>query len=176
MTHAELCKITAKRFTKKIALYEYKSSASFEEPDALVFDMGRTTLYEIKMSREDFKADFKKECRKKYKISYWAQPEHIKDEIMKRAYIRFRASNPELYLKQAPHLGNERYFVCESELLQPDEMPEGWGLYWYKNGRFYNKKDSANFRANLRTENDLLIHALRRYASGDETGIIVNKY
>ena len=176
MTHAELCEITAKRFIKKISLYEYKSFVSGEEPDALVFDMGSTTLYEIKMSRSDFRADFKKECRKKYKINYYMQPEHVKDAVIKRAYIHFKAHHPEVYLKQAPHLGNERYFVCEFGLLQPEEMPEGWGLYWYKNGRFYKKKDSCNFRADLRTENNLLIHALRRYASGDDTGIIVNKY
>jgi len=38
------------------------------------------------------------------------------------------------------------------------------------------KKESGKFRSNLRTENDLAIHALRRYASGDTTGIAVNTY
>jgi hypothetical protein len=49
ISHAELCLAVAKRYNKKFALYEYKSSVSDEEPDVLVFDHWETSLYEIKV-------------------------------------------------------------------------------------------------------------------------------
>lgn len=177
MTHAELCLKTAERFVDKVALYEYKSFASSEEPDVLVFGYSGTTLYEIKMTRSDFIADRKKKCRCKYSARWWDHVERFeKDKILKRATIRIYQAFPELYLKQEPHLGNLRYFVCEHGLIQPEELPEGWGLYWYKGGKFYQKKVSEKFRSNLKTENHLAIHALRRFASGDKTGILVDSY
>lgn len=180
MTHGELCFATAQRFVDKVALYEYKSFASQEEPDVLVYGYTNTVLYEIKMSRSDFFADKKKEARKKYRsggdwyLTRLDQPE-VKPEL-RRAYVRFRSWNPELFCIQAPHLGSKRYYVCEWGLLKPDEIPECWGLYWYRAGKFYQKKDSKNFRVNMRDERDLMVHALRRYASGDHTGILVNTY
>ncbi|WP_339885642.1 adenylosuccinate synthase [Vreelandella maris] len=37
--------------------------------------------------------------------------------------------------KKKPHrieggLGNWRYFMCPEEMIEPDELPEGWGLLW----------------------------------------------
>lgn len=32
--------------------------------------------------------------------------------------------------RQAGGLGNYRFFVCPSGLIQPDELPERWGLLW----------------------------------------------
>lgn len=61
LTHSELCKLTAKKFMKEIALIEYKCQMLNEEPDVLVFDSySDTTLYEIKMSRDDFWKDWNK--------------------------------------------------------------------------------------------------------------------
>lgn len=64
MTHTQLCIATAKRFMDKFALYEYKSNVSAEEPDVLVFGENKTTLYEIKMSMQDFNKDQFKTARK----------------------------------------------------------------------------------------------------------------
>ncbi len=72
LTHRELCLAAAKRFNDKFALYEYKSTASNEEPDVLVFGFAGTTLFEIKTSLSDFNADQKKESRKKYRVPLWA--------------------------------------------------------------------------------------------------------
>ena len=55
ITHRELCIATAKKFNKILALYEYKSYASAEEPDVLIFDYNHTKLFEIKISMADFK-------------------------------------------------------------------------------------------------------------------------
>jgi len=176
MTHADLCLQTAKRFVDKIALYEYKSFASSEEPDVLVYGYTGTTLFEIKMSRSDFLADSKKSCRRRYKLQHWMEIENVKDVVIKRAYARLKQYRPELFLQQAPHLGNRRYFVCEAGLIQPEEIPEGWGLYWFKGGKYYCKKESAKYRSNLKVENDLLIHSMRRYGSGCKTGIVINSY
>jgi len=180
MTHSELCFETAKHFIKgksKIALYEYKSFASMEEPDVLLYSMDETCLFEIKTSRSDFFADAKKECRKTVKQSYWVNiMNKERDPDIKKSYVKVVADFPEIFYKQFPHLGNERYFVCESGLLQPEELPEHWGLYWYYNGKFILKKYSDSFRSNLLVERNLAIHALRRYASGDSTGILINTY
>lgn len=182
ITHRDLCMATAKRFNKKFALYEYKSTASREEPDVLVFDFGYTILFEIKISLADFRADQKKDVRKKYRldwhIEFWHKrymDNEMKPEI-KRQYCRLVREHPELIYIQNNHLGNRRYYVCPWGLIPVDAVPEGWGLLYYKNGKFFLKKESAKFRSNLKTENDLVIHALRRYASGDNTGILVNTY
>jgi hypothetical protein len=43
-------------------------------------------------------------------------------------------------------------------------------------GRFLKKKSSHIFRPNIRKELEILTHAMRRYASGDNTGILINTY
>ena len=111
MTHFELCKKTAERFVSSVALFEVSMLGIPEKPDVLDFNSsGRSTLYEIKMSRSDFLAD-----RKKYS----------------------RAINP--------WFGEKRYFVCNGDFIKEDEVPQGWGLYHFKNGKFYKIKESDNF-------------------------------
>lgn len=41
--------------------------------------------------------------------------------------------------------GDKRYYVCYGDFIKPEELPEGWGLYWYINGRFHLKKESLDF-------------------------------
>jgi hypothetical protein len=182
MTHSELCLETAKHFTKetcKLSLYEYKSFVSQEEPDVLCFYLDHSSLYEIKMSRADFLADQKKECRKKYIVNngYTAEINN-NDAAIRRAYVRFYQYFPELIYIEKTHLGNYRYYVCPKDMVKPEEIPEGWGLYWYdeKKKRFTLKKESGKFRTNMKTERELVIHAMRRYASNDNTGILINTY
>lgn len=111
MTHFELCKKTAERFVSSVALFEVSMLEILEKLDVLDFNSsGRSTLYEIKMSRSDFLAD-----RKKYS----------------------RAVNP--------WFGEKRYFVCYGDFIKENEVPQGWGLYHFKNGKFYKIKESDNF-------------------------------
>lgn len=177
MTHYELCKKTAERFIKKahIALYEY-SGVTLEQPDVLLFNGHLSTIFEIKMSRSDFKADAKKDCRTKWKPKgYWTWRKHPELEKFDMEYKQYR---PEMYYIEAPHLGLYRYYVCPSGLIKKEEIPEGWGLYWYKNGRYYKKKVSKKFKRNLFQENELLCHALRKvYNLGKNAkGIMVRKF
>lgn len=110
MTHTELCKKTAERFVKTMAIYE-STMLGFEQPDVLNFDSsGNTWLYEIKMSRSDFLADRSKLCRKAINHGQF---------------------------------GDCRYFVCYGDFIKPDEVPEGWGLYHFKNGRFFKIKEAS---------------------------------
>ena len=176
MTHADLCKATAERFARDswLALWEYQSFASGEFPDVLLFGNGSTTLFEIKMSRADFLADAKKEARRKWKPRGYVRYET--DWQTQKPLLLWIAQSPELYYIQAPHLGARRFFVCEAGLIKPEELPAGWGLYWFKDGRFFKKRDSGKFRPDVHTERNIVAHAFRRYASGDPTGIIVNTY
>jgi hypothetical protein len=188
ITHRELCIATAKKFNKILALYEYKSYASAEEPDVLIFDYNHTKLFEIKISMADFKKDQKKDARQKI-VQHWSIDymnrwvDERKDKRISRQWFRIKRENPELVYVQPSHLGSKRYYVCPWGLIKVEDLPEGWGLYYYKdgdlrykNGKFRLIKESAKFRSNLRKENDLAIHAFRRYASGDSTGILVNTY
>ncbi|MBU1080884.1 MAG: adenylosuccinate synthase [Spirochaetes bacterium] len=176
MTHPELCRVTAERFIKKawLALYEYQSYASGEFPDVLTFSSGGTVLYEIKMSRADFLADAKKDARQKWKPKGYIR--NIPDWDTRKDTLLWINQNPEIYYIQKPHLGAYRYFVCETDLIKPDELPEGWGLYWYRVGKFTLKRASQKWRPDVHTERDLAAHAFRRYASGNSTGILVNTY
>ena len=181
ITHRELCMAVAKRYNKKIALYEYKSFAYNEEPDVLVLDHGESFLFEIKISRSDFRRDQYKDCRKKYRVPHWAYHLPIKNALDGKMYqdkitIETTKGHIQINLLEKEHLGNYRYFVCPDGIIPIEEVPEGWGLLYYKHGKFYRKKESGKFRSNLRAENNLIIHALRRYASGDSTGILVNTY
>ena len=151
----------------KIALYEYQSYSTSEFPDVLIFYYGKTQLYEIKTSYTDFKADKKKQCRKKYVPQRWWGYYSNKGH---------KISPPDIYMIQAPHLGSFRYYVCESEVIPIEEVPEGWGLYYVKGNKFNLIKESMSWRANIYAEKDILAHAFRKYASGDTTGIIVNTY
>ena len=182
ITHGELCLAVAKKFNRKFALYEYKSTAYIEQPDVLVFDHGRTILFEIKMSLSDFRKDQYKDCRKKYTVPMWCYSIPTRNAQGGGKYnedkltIKTQNGHLEIELIENRHLGNRRYFVCPWELIPVDKVPEGWGLIYYRNGKFFLKKDSGKFQSNLRAENNLVIHALRRYASGDTTGILVNTY
>lgn len=174
MTHKELCILTAKRFIKDgmVALIEYQSYATGEFPDVLIFSLGYTTLFEIKTSKADFLKDNQKDCRKKYK----SKLDWFLETVHKKCFVRLKAEYPELFFIQAPHLGRKRYYVCEPELIQPNEVKNGWGLYWFKNKKFHLKKISNNFQRDIHSEITILTHAFRKYSEGEKEQILVNGY
>ena len=156
LTHSKLCQLTAKKFNKEIALIEYKCQMLNEEPDVLVFDSySDTTLYEIKMSKQDFWRD-------------WQKPHRI--------YCKSFYHNNRLIIDTFEYsLGRCRYYVCPAELIQIDELPQGWGLIWYKNNRFYLKKKSELFKNNKGLENRLLINAIKRVNENRKENILIKK-
>lgn len=176
MNHYELCYVTAKKCITKekadVVLFEYQSTAIGEFPDVLMYRKGYTTLYEIKVSRTDFKKDGNKGCRKKYKLKY-AWYFNKKTEL-----TDINWKNPEIgeMIKEAPHLGGKRYYVCPEGLIQPEEILNGWGLFWVgKYHRFFLKKKSEIFRRNIHDEIKLLTHAFRKYGNANRKGILIKK-
>lgn len=155
-----------------MALWEYQSFASQEYPDVLAFKDSDSTLYEIKMSRSDFLNDQKKEVRQKWKpkTSWWGRRGNYRQEAV------LQAERPELFYVQFPHLGAHRYYVCLEGVIKVDELPEGWGLYYYKSGKMYKKRESKKFRRDLFQENAILAHALRAYVNGVTKRVVVRKY
>jgi hypothetical protein len=191
MTHFELCKVTAEWAVKKgaVAFYEYQSFATYEFPDCLVYDSyGQTTLFEIKVDRTDFLRDTKKECRiktvvKKKEVYRWqmllnAEKEH---KILYHNGVPFdnyvRDKFPKVLSaeeKEFPHLGKWRYYVCPEGLISPDEVG-AWGLYWYRGGKFYLKRESLVFKNNKLLESKLLIHALRNEKNTGKNDRVIAK-
>ena len=175
MTHFELCKLTAERFIKdignNIALYEYSSFVSGEQPDVLIY--GNTTiLFEIKMSKLDFLHDKQKEARIKYKVRYGMR----RDLETRNMY--YRSIKIEKRWNEKPHLGYKRFYVCPWGMIQSNELENtGWGLYWLRGKRFFKQKESKNFVRNIHNENRLLSHAFRKYGNiGCDTNIIIKPY
>lgn len=93
-----------------------------------------------------------------------------------KAKIEWINKNPELYYIEYPHLGNYRYYVCEKNIIMPEEIQEGWGLYWIINNKFYEKKESKKWKVNLFEERNILIHSFRKWVSGDKSNILINSY
>lgn len=62
-------------------------------------------------------------------------------------------------------LGEIRWYLCPEGLLQPDEMPEKWGLLWAtESGVVRVKKDPELQPANRDAEAHILISVVRRQA------------
>jgi len=174
MTHYDLCKLTAEWALKKstIVLWEYQSYATDEFPDVLAFKNGYTTLFEIKMSKQDFDTDRDKKCRIEKKIKYIPG---LYRKANQPLLLKWKKELQE-FCQEAPHLGRKRYYVCPSGLIQPEEIESGWGLYWNKGNRFYLKKESKSFKCNIYDEIRILEHAFRKYYCGDGFNILVNSY
>jgi hypothetical protein len=179
ISHYELCKITANRFLKNsdIVLFEYQNFATGEFPDVLCFNGSYSKLYEIKVSYQDFKKDDQKDCRRRLMIKYLPQL-HISydytNHIERKPYIKYRKDLTE-YIVKCPHLGRQRYYVCPSEMIQPEEIKNGFGLYWY-NGKFSEKKKSENFKHDIFAEMNILLHAFRKYGNGHQENILIRNY
>lgn len=160
MTHFELCRKTAewamKKFRGRLCLYEYQSFATDEYPDVLLFN-DITTLFEIKMSKSDFLADAKKDSRIKYK-NRWRYTQYRGS-----TGNEFKTLVPELYYVEEPHLGKKRYYVCPKGIIQPEEIPKGWGLYWVSGNKFYKKVESKHFQRDIHDELNIALHAFRKY-------------
>jgi len=177
MKHSALCKKTAQWASKKakVVLWEYQSFATNEFPDVLSFDGYSSTIYEIKVSRSDFRADAGKQARVRWKPKtawyYGGRTRTLEGEL----YLQ--AERPELYYIEAPHLGAFRYYVAEF-FTREDAMshPRGWGFIRFSGSRFHVLRESAKFRRNLFEENSILTHALRAAMHGSRSNIIVKPY
>jgi len=82
----------------------------------------------------------------------------------------------EEFIKQQPHLGRKRYYVCPKNLIDPDEIKNGFGLYYFTGEKFYLKKKSKSFKCDIYSELKLLSHAFRKYAHEGEKNILINRY
>lgn len=62
-------------------------------------------------------------------------------------------------------IGNFRYFLCPAYLINSDELPDGWGLLWFKDGEITILKE-ARFRTepNIKAQQNLMYSIIRRLA------------
>jgi hypothetical protein len=174
ISHYDLCKVTAERFLKEseIVLFEYQNAATGEFPDVLCFNGAYTKLFEIKVDYQDFKKDGQKDCRTEYKVKYFGTFKYYKN-ILKS--VMFELPELQEFIKEAPHLGRQRYYVCPTGMIQPEEIKNGFGLYYY-NGKFSLKKKSEQFKHDMFAEMNIMSHAFRKYANGNMENILIKKY
>lgn len=52
--------------------------------------------------------------------------------------------------KEKRQCGDYRYYVCNGDFIKPEELPTGWGLYWYINGKFLFQKGSCDHCPHIR--------------------------
>ncbi len=208
ISHFDLCKITAEWAVKKaeVALFDYQSYSTGEFPDVLVFNGFHTDLYEIKVSRQDFLSDHKKDCRKKLKIDLGKLDYDWFTQIRRVNRRNWDSKDPldpahdyELYNKKVSSVDILEYIrdrfphvvrVVEKECSHLGRFryyvcPWGlidktevrdWGLYWYKKGKFYKQKDSMPFKRSMGDELNILSHALRKERNVGNDRLIVSPY
>lgn len=70
--------------------------------------------------------------------------------------------------RRRPHtgMGRKRFYLCPKGMLQPEDMPDGWGLLWATEGqiRLKNSDDLINkedFEIDQYKEMQMLIHNYR---------------
>lgn len=67
-------------------------------------------------------------------------------------------------------MGGHRYYLCQENVIKVEDLPEGWGLLYVKNGKaktIVGNKDNTlwykdKFKANRQNEMTMLHSALRR--------------
>ncbi len=77
MTHAELVKRAAKWLQQKHSVVVTEIGTSGEEPDAIGFRMGFSTLIECKTSRSDYYADRRKPWHRMGDFKYFMTPKGL---------------------------------------------------------------------------------------------------
>lgn len=142
--HRELCLIGEKFFRSQnfgvVIRDGFKAAtATGEQPDLLGFNSVISCLAEIKISRKDFLADFKKPFR---------------------------------IIDSALGMGDWRFYICPPGVIEPVDLPEGWGLLHVENGKVKEivgwppntKWAEAPFlgKTNKTGEREIMYSALRR--------------
>jgi hypothetical protein len=91
--------------------------------------------------------------------------------------------------KKKPHrknpetgMGKRRYVLCPKDMIQPNEVPEGWGLLWATEFqiRIKNPDDLINskgaFEIDQKKEMQMLIHSYRMVRLGVMIVPLESKY
>lgn len=135
------------------ANYDYKLFNTYVygwESDFICVSPGKQKYiyeFEVKVSRSDFKADFKKIDKHALLLNHREDaiienryPHYLKDENklqkeieMMREFL-FDAVGPNSivsFCKPSNKIPNRFYYVCPDGLIQASEMPKYAGLYWY---------------------------------------------
>lgn len=146
MTHDELVLVACRWLRRRchppcqIVLGDFRCNTVDEFPDAIGWSTyGWSTLVECKASRADFLRDRTKACR--------------------------RHADP-LFDKR---MGRMRYYMAEPGVLQPGDLPVGWGLLEVNHGRSVSVAvaarpfDDAQRPLGIKHELVLLLTAIRRH-------------
>lgn len=69
-------------------------------------------------------------------------------------------------------LGRVRYYLCPENVIQVEDLPEGWGLLWVKGRRVYVQREPGNHyqQSNQWREIGFLVSTLRRVKAKLGTG------
>lgn len=71
-------------------------------------------------------------------------------------------------------VGDLRYYLCPAHLIEEEDLPEGWGLLWYREETGVEIiKKATKLESNLHCERTLLLSYLRRYKKSAEVTLTV---
>jgi hypothetical protein len=137
---------------------EYKLNNTYwygwEADFGCISSNGYITEVEVKISRSDFWADFKKVDKHRYlanhraeallesKYPFYSLQEKARDEFLARHltkepyefYLRKDKEGPSSHVsfcKPSNRIPNRFYYACPKDLIGPDEVPKYAGLYYY---------------------------------------------
>ena len=66
-------------------------------------------------------------------------------------------------------IGNYRYYLCPKGIINIEDLPEGWGLLWYNDGKITSIKGATYIKTYNRGELAILCSIMRR--EGIKNGI-----
>lgn len=127
MTEAEIQRALNQSFRKSMAVIPNVYLFG-EESDLLrIMKNGWVVEYEIKLSRSDFRADFRRKGKHKYMAERVVEPASY---WYKNNHNHRTAQSPEV--AKSWTIPNRFVFVCPEGLLTVEDMPEYAGLYYVK--------------------------------------------
>lgn len=90
----------------------------------------------------------------------WFETMAIEVKISKNDF-RSRSQKRKEWDFNMERIANECYILCPTGLIQPEEVKNGWGLLWYKEGqKILNKKKAKHLKMTDRQKLEILIHLL----------------
>jgi hypothetical protein len=96
----------------------------------------------------------------------------------KASHLDFKSDAKKIF-RMHPYLGmgSLRWYLCPTDVIQPSELPQGWGLLYFNGKRVSEIVKPVHFDArNFIAENMVLLSTIRRISVPEMKGISIKVY